>query len=213
MLFDRIMDFTGMGKVLDNFIVKPLFANLVKPFIEAVIGSLLSSGITAAFAEDPAYTAITTATADSIETLQGQFDFLTKPGGGFEQAESLMQKVQDDTMAQVYNQYSAKLEDQIAQGNNLIASTGFAGSGIAQQKANDMSNRVIGAYSDAAKTQSVKAFKESREFEIDKYNTLGQMEKEMNQLLGNYASTTGQTYSQGAGGISGLSTYQEGLLG
>ena len=70
MLFDRIMDFTGIGKVLDNFIVKPLFANLVQPFIEAIIGSLLSSGISAAMAEDPDYTAIRTATADSVETLQ-----------------------------------------------------------------------------------------------------------------------------------------------
>ena len=215
MIFTNILDLSGIGKMLNNFIVKPLFENLTHNFIEQIIfstaSSLLSGGIASAMGGSPDYTAINNSTQDAVDTLQSQFDYLTKPGGGFEQGEVMMKKVQDDTMNKVFTQYSSQLDKQIEQGNNLIASTGFAGSGIASKKVSDMTNNVISAYNSAAMTQSVKNEKEQQDFNIEKYNTLATMEKEMNQLLGNYASATGQTFSA-SGGISGLSEYQEGLL-
>ena len=141
MIFTNILDLSGIGKMFNNFIVKPLFDNLTHNFIEQIIlstaSSLLTGGISSLMGGSPDYTAINNSTSDAVETLQGQFDYLTKPGGGFDQGEDMMKKVQDDTMSKVFTQYSSALDKQIDQGNNLIASTGFSGSGIATKKVND----------------------------------------------------------------------------
>ena len=179
--------------------------------IGQIAGMFLSEAMGNFFEEEPDLSAINNSTEASITHLQDSFDYLTKVGGGFDQKETIIEKKHEDKVKGVTTKFSNALSKTMDEGKQLIASTGFQGSGVAENKVDDMLETITSNYVSAQDTSLVAIEAEKHEFDISKYNTLSQLEKEMNQILGTYASTTGKTYE--TQGLAGLGSAMDQLTG
>ena len=176
------------------------------------VGSaLLGQGLNKLFEEEMDWSALNEQTTNVIGSLQKTFDTLTAPGGGFDTKEALITKPQDAELDKTNMKYSTVAKKAAGEGKALIASTGFAKSGVAENKVTDTYSNISEEYASTMSDVSLKHETQDYEFDMQKFETLAELEKEMNQILGQYAGTTGQRFG-GQRAIEGLDTAMGGLI-
>ena len=182
--------------------------------IQQIIGGMASAGMSYlmsdALGEEPDYSAITASTGDAISDLQGTYNYLTKSGGGFEQKAKVMGATQESEIGDIINKFQTELGKQHDKGQQLIGSLGFSGAGIAEKSIQKDISDTADLYRSTAASTAAKHQEEQYDFRMDKFEVLSQIQKEMNEILGTYASTTGKQYH--IQDISGLNDYRQGLL-
>ena len=168
------------------------------------VGSaLLGQAMSGWFEEEMDWSGLTEQTGNVIGSLQKTFDYLTGPDGGFAQKEKLIDLTQDLDIDQVNQKFKNVAGKAVDQGEALIASTGFAQSGVAENKVSQMYTNIQEDYTAKMDATGVKHEMQDYEFDMSKFETLAELEKEMNQILGTYVGTTGERFG-GQRQIEGL---------
>lgn len=180
-----------------------------------VIASIVSGGLQMIGGylsqdEEPDYTALTETVGMSLMDLQETFDFLTRPGGTFEQKGELIDYSQDVEIGANRTAYETKVETGVSKAKQLEVSTGFKKSGIAKKAGTKVVEDIYSDYSTTVGALGAKHDMEDYEFRMQKYETLQSIEREMRTILADYAGTTGASYDI-SDFESMLEDYQSGL--